>query len=587
MFHAGDEIDIWVVERPLGAGGMGSVYRCHNRNAKRIVSAVKVLDGLLTRNPQIRNRFIREAELLFALDHPNIVKVRNVRMDVATPYLEMEFVEGRSLERHIDDATIAPVDAVRVCAQIADALAYVHARGVAHRDIKPANIVVQSSGDAKLVDFGIASEADATRISESGTAFGSAGYVPPEWLRPDELDPQKWDLYALGVTLWEALCFRSAFPVNAKANASQAFLATIAAKQTHPPLDPGPEWPQALRDVIGALTEPDADARLGSAAEARDRLASIDIDPERGPGRRTPTPRQPTQTWSQPANAETMVPQVDQPSPGFDRGYVEVRPPAPQEVGPVPASDAPSPARPRPTPAATAVGVAATVAAFAAAALTGAVALALWATTPRDPTSPVPVAPITPADAVAPPAPDVAPPTPDAPPPAPPAPTAVDAPVTIAPPPEAPERPRDTRPTKQPERPRDGAAPTGADGGKPPVQMRELAAFLEDHPEWRPGVAQGFDASYLKGWDSATPPADRASGPAVHVPVALAEAFCASRGGLAAVGAAPLTWTDSRARPSEHRTDDGRPVIRQADGTVVPNPRPSQSSFSVGFRCAR
>ncbi|HNH45963.1 MAG TPA: protein kinase, partial [Myxococcota bacterium] len=79
MLQIGEEIDIWVVEKALGAGGMGSVYRCHNRSAKRILAAVKVLDTGLKKHPSIRARFVREGELLFSLDHPHIVKVRNIR----------------------------------------------------------------------------------------------------------------------------------------------------------------------------------------------------------------------------------------------------------------------------------------------------------------------------------------------------------------------------------------------------------------------------------------------------------------------------------------------------------------------------
>ena len=101
MLQQGDEIDIWVVEHPLGQGGMGSVYRCHNRSAKRILAAIKTLDPRLNRVASAKARFVREAEILFALEHPNIVKVRNVRMDAELPYIEMEFVSGHSLEAQI------------------------------------------------------------------------------------------------------------------------------------------------------------------------------------------------------------------------------------------------------------------------------------------------------------------------------------------------------------------------------------------------------------------------------------------------------------------------------------------------------
>ena len=94
----GDQINVWVVEAVLGGGGMATVYRCHNRHAPRILAAVKLLDDAMARYPNAKERFQREAEILFTLSHPNIVKVRNLRFDVTTPFLEMEWVEGDSLQ---------------------------------------------------------------------------------------------------------------------------------------------------------------------------------------------------------------------------------------------------------------------------------------------------------------------------------------------------------------------------------------------------------------------------------------------------------------------------------------------------------
>lgn len=223
MYQEGDEIDIWKVEKSLGAGGMGSVYRCHNRSARRILAAIKVLDAALTRHASIRNRFIREAEILFSLDHPHIVKVRNVRIDANPPYLEMEFVEGESLESRLARGSVPVADAIAMATQMADALVYLHARGIRHRDIKPSNILVQRDGRAKLVDFGIATEADNATLSEGGQVFGSVAFVPPEWARPGELDPVLWDLYALGICLFEALTGAVAFDIPASGSPSSAF----------------------------------------------------------------------------------------------------------------------------------------------------------------------------------------------------------------------------------------------------------------------------------------------------------------------------------------------------------------------------
>ena len=133
MLKPGDTIDIWVVDRALGQGGMGSVYRCHNREAKRILAAVKVLDARFGRQDIAKARFIREAEILFSLDHPHIVKVRNVRMDLELPYLEMEFIDGVNLETRMHEGPMSPAVALPLFRQVADALRYLHVQiGRAH-----------------------------------------------------------------------------------------------------------------------------------------------------------------------------------------------------------------------------------------------------------------------------------------------------------------------------------------------------------------------------------------------------------------------------------------------------------------------
>ncbi len=290
MLKPGDEIDIWVVDRALGQGGMGSVYRCHNREAKRILAAVKVLDASLGRQALAKARFIREAEILFSLDHPGIVKVRNVRMDLAMPYLEMEFIDGVNLEARAENGPMTATEALPLFRQVVDALAYLHAKGIRHRDIKPSNLVIQANGSVKLVDFGIATEADGSTITQQGQTFGSVSYAPPEWLDPSELDPVLWDIYAAGVVFWEVLAGRQAFPMASAGTMHQQVVRVIAAKQRHPPLDPGAGFPRALRALIRDMTHPQWRDRLPAAAAVLARLdavdlADIDEAPALGPNR--------------------------------------------------------------------------------------------------------------------------------------------------------------------------------------------------------------------------------------------------------------------------------------------------------------
>ena len=275
MLHPGETIDAWVIERPLGAGGMGSVYLCHNRGARRILAAVKVLDARLDANPRVRARFVREAELLFGLDHPNIVKVRSIRMEASPPYIEMEFVDGRSLDALVETGALAPGDVARIGAQVASALAHVHARGVFHRDVKPSNIVVQADGVAKLVDFGIAAEAGSATVSEAGQAIGSAAYIPPEWMQGGAA-PAAWDSYGLGVVLHELLTGAEAFPNAIDGTPLQRFMATLSAKQGRGALDVGVgNAPDALRAIVRALTNPDPAERRTDLGAVADELRAL------------------------------------------------------------------------------------------------------------------------------------------------------------------------------------------------------------------------------------------------------------------------------------------------------------------------
>lgn len=275
MVPAGEEIDGWVVETALGSGGMGSVYRCHNKRARRILAAIKVLDSAFRRHPEAEARFVREAEILFGLDHPNIVKVRNVRFDTDMAYIEMEFVEGQSLEDILCEGPLPPDRAVVLAAQLADAIHYLHDKGVYHRDLKPANVLVRADGRPVLVDFGLAVEADNTRITQAGTTFGTVSYAPPEWIDPNLLDPVKWDLYALGVVLFEALTGEVAFPTSGQGTPKQQAIQVIMQKQSCGALDPGEGLPQELRDLVQGLTDPDPGTRLSSASEVSDRLIAL------------------------------------------------------------------------------------------------------------------------------------------------------------------------------------------------------------------------------------------------------------------------------------------------------------------------
>lgn len=617
MYGAGEAIDIWVVERALGHGGMGSVYRCHNRDARRILAAIKVLDYGLKRSAKARARFVREAEILFSLDHPHIVKVRNVRLDADPPYLEMAFVEGGSLERRILGGPVPATEVMTWLKQLASALDYLHTRGIRHRDVKPSNVLVDPNGHVTLVDFGIATEADGGTLSESGQAMGSVAYVPPEWVHMGGLDPVRWDIYALGVCMFEALTGQTAFGVPSGGMSTQRFYQVLTAKQGHPPLDPGREQPFGLRELVRAMTHSDPAERLATASAVSAWLAGIDptdIRPDHAfeaeglpvsPGRRAvDTPRGSTMvpggdSWENAAHSEGGAPAAAALAPA-------VSPPdAAAPTAPRPAPAAPPAAAPAPRPAAAEAShrqrrplfggkviVAAVTASAGAAFLAVAVGSRFLQPAPAPAPAPPEALPAAPAPL---PPPEVVPAT------APPQPAAAVSPAvpvtptpTVKPPAAAAPAPAVAAAPKPPVT----AAPVEAVVGVKaaptagaPVTNSQLAAWLTAHPEWQreTAIAEGkADDKFLKGWTAATPTAGKESAPAVGATWALAKAYCSGRGGLADVDAAPLSWTESGSQPwVEYRQSEGRPRWRRDDGGVSDQLSTTESGVFIGFRCAR
>jgi len=181
---------------------MGDVYRAEDQLLGRDV-AVKVMRHVAS-NCNEAERFMAEARTLAGLDHPNLVTVLDVGASELGPYLVLELVEGSSLSGYRGKA----MDPMRVAAigrDLADALSYIHRRGIVHRDIKPSNILLDREGLVRLADFGIArSLSDGLRHTATGATIGTAGYLAPEQVRGDEISPLV-DIYALGLVLIEAL----------------------------------------------------------------------------------------------------------------------------------------------------------------------------------------------------------------------------------------------------------------------------------------------------------------------------------------------------------------------------------------------
>lgn len=261
--------DRYRLDEVLGEGGMGRVYRGYDRVLNRPV-AVKVLTDLNA--PMVAERFEREAQTLSQLNHPNVASVHDFGMDGNRPFMVMEFIQGRSLGRILDEQkSLAPARAIELIGQIAEGLAAAHDRGVVHRDIKPDNVIVLERGGkewAKLVDFGLAISREQVksddRLTIPGFVVGTQRYMSPEQMEGKPPTPAT-DLYAFGLVCAEMLGgpdyvkagrLRASVPVKAEVTRFWPVIERACQEE------PSARWPdaramaKAFRDAAGTAAAP-------------------------------------------------------------------------------------------------------------------------------------------------------------------------------------------------------------------------------------------------------------------------------------------------------------------------------------------
>lgn len=243
----GGRLGAYEIVAPLGAGGMGEVFRAHDTRLGRDV-ALKVLSARIAALPELLARFEREARTVAALNHPNIVVLHSIEEAEGVRFLTMELVEGETLDRLLAAGGLPVARVLELALPLIDALAAAHARGVVHRDLKPANVMVTREGRLKVLDFGLAkvttaeagpaSNLDATQaatvaapISTAGQMVGTIPYMAPEQLRGEPVDPRT-DLFALGVMLYELCTGRRPFTGNTMVDISSAILRDTPAPLT-------------------------------------------------------------------------------------------------------------------------------------------------------------------------------------------------------------------------------------------------------------------------------------------------------------------------------------------------------------------
>jgi eukaryotic-like serine/threonine-protein kinase len=294
---SGTRLGPYEIESPLGAGGMGEVYRARDTRLDRTV-AIKVLNAQLVASAELRARFEREAKVISQLQHPHICVLHDVGNEGPIDYLVMEFLQGESLAERLRKGPLAPDQVLTIAIEIADALEKAHRAGVVHRDLKPGNVMLTKSG-AKLLDFGLAkplgatgasgtggsssasvlaaaltqtmtSPSPATPLSTTGAVIGTVQYMSPEQIQGIEADARS-DIFSFGVMLFEMVTGKRSFEGKTQASIVGQILA----------VDPPsvstlrPETPAGLDRVIRLCLDKDPDERIQTAHDLKLQLQAI------------------------------------------------------------------------------------------------------------------------------------------------------------------------------------------------------------------------------------------------------------------------------------------------------------------------
>ena len=274
VLGVGARIGPFEILAPVGAGGMGEVYRARDSRLDRTV-ALKVIRFEAAADPSLRERFVREARAAATLTHPHVCTVHDVGRDGEVDYLVMEYIQGETLASRLARGPLPLDDAVTLAIQLADALAAAHRQGIVHRDLKPANIML-TAGGPKLLDFGLARSRDAlsfaldrssatptaTRLTARGTILGTLNYMAPEQLQGQDADARA-DIFSFGAVLYEALTARRAFDGSSPAS----IIAAVLDKQPPPPSSSSSLVPFALDHLVQRCLEKDVDHRWQSARD--------------------------------------------------------------------------------------------------------------------------------------------------------------------------------------------------------------------------------------------------------------------------------------------------------------------------------
>ncbi len=287
---SGTKLGPYEIVAPIGAGGMGEVYRARDTRLEREV-AIKVLPSHLSENPEFRARFEREAKAISGLQHPNICVLYDVGRQEGVDFLVMEYLEGETLAMRLTRKPMTPGETLRIGIEVADALDKAHRSGIVHRDLKPGNVML-TKGGAKLMDFGLAKlqavatgapsgtpafsavatlPSMASPVTVAGTVVGTVQYMSPEQIQGKEADARS-DIFGFGAVLYEMLTGQRAF--QGKSQLSVA--SSILERDPEPPSAIQPQTPPALEQLIRTCLAKDPEERWQTAHDVKLQLRAIE-----------------------------------------------------------------------------------------------------------------------------------------------------------------------------------------------------------------------------------------------------------------------------------------------------------------------